>query len=89
MNEVTVTRSKKRIITSSKVVYIPLPPVTQKGGVGTSPPDLPPRDSDVYSDVEDTDEPLETKCHEQKAKVTPLRYVFPLNSLFNSSHVFR
>ena len=68
MNEVTVTRSKKRIITSSKVVYIPLPPATQKGGVGTSPPDLPPRDSDVYLDVEDTDEPLETKCRERKGQ---------------------
>ena len=68
VNEITVTRHKKRILTSSKPVHIPLPPTTQKPEVEMSPPDPPPRDEDVYSDVEDTNKSPGTNRHERKGQ---------------------
>ena len=47
VNEITVTLQKKWIMASLKPVHIPLAPTTKEGM-------LPPLDSDVYSDAEDT-----------------------------------
>ena len=56
MEEVTVTCRKKRIVISSKLVNIPLPPKKKQDQVGTLPSSFPHRDTDVYSDIEDANE---------------------------------
>jgi len=82
VNEITVTRQKKRIHISSKLVYIPPAPTTQPG-VGTSATDVPPRDSDIYSDAEDMDRlPAMNSC-ERKG---PRRSVSVRVSLFSFIH---
>jgi hypothetical protein len=65
VNEITVTRQKKRIVTSSKRVHIRPAPI-QPAPTTQPPTDIPPHDSDIYSDAEDTNIPLGTNGCERK-----------------------
>lgn len=63
VHEVTVTRRKNRILTSSKPVCVPLPPTPQHTDTLPSTPEL---DGDVYSDAEGIDLVPETRNRERK-----------------------
>ena len=80
MEEVTVTRRKKRIVVSSKLVDVPLPPKKKQDRVGTLPSSFPPRDTDVYSDVEDANETPGMNHRAQKGQSHSVSVRFPSSS---------
>ena len=80
MEEVTVTRRKKRIVVSSKLVNIPLPPKKKQDRVGTLPSSFPHRDTDVYSDVEDANETPGMNHRARKGQSRSVSVCFPSSS---------